>query len=178
MTDKQRRFIEEYAVDFNATAAAIRAGYSEKTARSQGARLLTDVDIKAAIDARMDELSMTAAEATKRLTDMARGSLTPFIRTDDDGRVWFDLASEDAQQHLHLIKKIKQKRRREASSGGEGVTDWETEWVEIELHDAKDATIQIAKIRGLYVDRVDHTSGGAPITRMVMMPVEGDGSED
>ena len=45
----QALFAQEYVVDFNATKAAIRAGYSEKTARSQGQRLLTNVDIQAAV---------------------------------------------------------------------------------------------------------------------------------
>ena len=43
---KHKRFCEEYLVDLNATQAAIRAGYKEKTARSQGQRLLTNVDIQ------------------------------------------------------------------------------------------------------------------------------------
>lgn len=43
------RFVEEYLVDLNATQAAIRAGYSPKTARSQGARLLADANVAAAI---------------------------------------------------------------------------------------------------------------------------------
>ncbi len=51
MTPKQQRFVTEYLVDLNATQAAIRAGYSEKTARSQGQRLLTNVDIAMAIEA-------------------------------------------------------------------------------------------------------------------------------
>jgi len=45
----QALFAQEYVVDFNATKAAVRAGYSEKTARSQGQRLLTNVDIQAAV---------------------------------------------------------------------------------------------------------------------------------
>jgi phage terminase small subunit len=45
LTDKQRRFVEEYLVDLNATQAAIRAGYSEKTAYSQGQRLLKNVEV-------------------------------------------------------------------------------------------------------------------------------------
>ena len=50
MTPKQQRFVQEYLVDLNATQAAVRAGYSEKTARSQGQRLLTNVDIAMAIE--------------------------------------------------------------------------------------------------------------------------------
>lgn len=49
LTPKQRLFVQEYLVDLNATAAARRSGYSKKTAKSQGQRLLTKVDIKAAI---------------------------------------------------------------------------------------------------------------------------------
>ena len=52
MTAKQMRFCDEYLVDLNATQAAIRAGYSEKTARSQGQRLLTNVDIQKEIEKR------------------------------------------------------------------------------------------------------------------------------
>lgn len=46
LTDKQMNFCREYVIDNNATQAAIRAGYSEKTARSCGARLLTNVNIQ------------------------------------------------------------------------------------------------------------------------------------
>ena len=48
LTDKQKRFVDEYQVDLNATAAAKRAGYSEKTAYSMGQRLLKKVEIQAA----------------------------------------------------------------------------------------------------------------------------------
>ena len=57
LTPKQRRFAEEYLVDLNATAAAKRAGYSEHTAKSQGQRLLTNVDVAAAIQAAQDAVS-------------------------------------------------------------------------------------------------------------------------
>jgi phage terminase small subunit len=49
LTLKQNRFIAEYAIDGNAAAAARRAGYSAKTARQAGARLLSNVDVKKAI---------------------------------------------------------------------------------------------------------------------------------
>lgn len=49
MAPKQQRFIEEYLVDLNATQAAIRAGYSAKTAKQQGARLLTNVYVAQAL---------------------------------------------------------------------------------------------------------------------------------
>ena len=49
LTPKQQAFSREYLVDFNATQAAIRAGYSEKTANEQAARLLVNVSVQAEI---------------------------------------------------------------------------------------------------------------------------------
>ena len=76
LNDKQRRFVDEYLIDMNATQAAIRAGYSKRTARSQGQRLLTNVDILKAIEERMkekeEELIMKQDEILIRLTEQAR----------------------------------------------------------------------------------------------------------
>lgn len=46
-TDKRQAFVTEYLIDFNATQAAIRAGYAPRSARQQAARLLTNDDIQA-----------------------------------------------------------------------------------------------------------------------------------
>ena len=50
MKDQQRAFVREYVKDFNATQAALRAGYSPKNAGQQGARLLKNAKIKAAVE--------------------------------------------------------------------------------------------------------------------------------
>ena len=50
MRPRQEAFVREYAIDMNATQAVIRAGYSEKTAYSQGQRLLKNVEVSAAIE--------------------------------------------------------------------------------------------------------------------------------
>lgn len=55
LTDKQQRFVSEYLVDLNATQAAIRAGYSAKTANREGSRLLSKVDVADAIAAKAAE---------------------------------------------------------------------------------------------------------------------------
>jgi phage terminase small subunit len=60
MTPKQQLFVREYLVDLNATQAAIRAGYSAKTARSIGSELLTNPDIAAAVQAAADKRSAKA----------------------------------------------------------------------------------------------------------------------
>ena len=61
MTDKQSAFVEEYLTDLNATQAAIRAGYSPKTAYSIGQRLMKDHDIQEAINSAMKERSERTA---------------------------------------------------------------------------------------------------------------------
>lgn len=73
LTDKQLRFVDEYLVDLNATQAAKRAGYSEKTARQQGQRLLTNVDIQAAIqEARAQQQERTQITADAVLREYAK----------------------------------------------------------------------------------------------------------
>ena len=57
LTPKQQRFVEEYLIDLNATQAAIRAGYSEKTAKSIGQENLTKPDIAKAIQEAQESLS-------------------------------------------------------------------------------------------------------------------------
>ena len=61
LTPKQQRFVEEYLVDLNATQAAIRAGYSERTANEQGARLLANVSVAKAVQSAMDVRSERTA---------------------------------------------------------------------------------------------------------------------
>jgi phage terminase small subunit len=72
---KQKRFAEEYAIDHNATQAAIRAGYSRHTAKQQGARLLTNVDVRALVnrthDAVAEKIELTVAGVTSRLFSIA-----------------------------------------------------------------------------------------------------------
>lgn len=55
LTPKQLAFVREYQVDYNGTQAAIRAGYSENTARHQAYRLLVNDHIRAEIDQRRDK---------------------------------------------------------------------------------------------------------------------------
>jgi len=57
LTDKQKRFVDEYLIDLNATQAAIRAGYSVKTARQIGEQNLSKLDIAYALEERKAELA-------------------------------------------------------------------------------------------------------------------------
>ena len=71
MTPRQQRFVDEYLLDLNATQAAIRAGYSARTAEQQGPRLLGNVEIAAAVRAaqqsRSDRVQITQDDVLRGL---------------------------------------------------------------------------------------------------------------
>lgn len=74
---RHEKFCHEYIKDMNATQAAIRTGYSEKTAKMQGSRLMTNDDIKARVaelrEAYFNENIMTAQQVEYELTRIALG---------------------------------------------------------------------------------------------------------
>ena len=80
MTDKQRRFIGEYCVDFNATRAAKEAGYSENSARQIASQLLSNHDIRKAISERLAAFSLSAAEVTSLLSAQAYGIMPSRVK--------------------------------------------------------------------------------------------------
>lgn len=77
MTEKQKRFVEEYLIDLNATQAAIRAGYSPKTAYSIGVENLKKPELKTYIDEQLErihnEKTADAQEVLEYLTAVMRG---------------------------------------------------------------------------------------------------------
>lgn len=81
LTPKQQRFVEEYLIDLNATAAAKRAGYSAKTAEWQGPQLLGKTHVAAAVQqarAKVSERTARTVDAViadiRRIGDMAEAS--------------------------------------------------------------------------------------------------------
>ncbi|MDM8174775.1 terminase small subunit [Olivibacter sp. 47] len=79
LTTKETRFIEEYLKDFNAAQAAIRAGYSANCAKQIGYENLTKPYLKTIIDRRLKELSLSAEETAKMMSDIARSSLNDYL---------------------------------------------------------------------------------------------------
>ena len=75
LTPKQTLFCQEYAVDLNGTQAAIRAGYSPRTAEQQASRLLSNVKVKAFLqkdtDERSERLEIRADEVLRELEAIA-----------------------------------------------------------------------------------------------------------
>ena len=91
LTNKQKLFVEEYVKDRNATQAAIRAGYSERTANSKIGELLADEKIKMAIELKLCEISvrndLTADRVLKEYMKLA------FYDTDNFYNIFYQLAT-------------------------------------------------------------------------------------
>lgn len=82
MNDKQQRFVDEYLVDLNATQAAIRAGYSKKTARAVGAENLSKPYIATAIHDAMAERSIRTDDQLEAKQELLTEELQKMV---DDG---------------------------------------------------------------------------------------------
>lgn len=90
MTDKQKKFADEYLIDCNATQAAVRAGYSKKTAYSVGQRMLKNVEVKKYIQEQLEKIhnerTADAQEVIEYLTSVLRGeSLAEVIVVEGSG---------------------------------------------------------------------------------------------
>lgn len=114
LTGKRKRFCHEYLKDRNATQAAKRAGYSEKCARQQGQRLLTNADISAyiaelAAEARQDRPAAIAdaQEVLMLLTAFARGAEeSKELVIDGMGPAHFESVPPSQQTRLNAIKEL------------------------------------------------------------------------
>lgn len=152
LSDKREAFVNAYFLcGFNATAAAKKAGYSEKTAYSQGHRLLKDDEIASRIRARMDEEAMSANEVLHRIAAIARGDFGELI--DSLGNP--DIAKAKEEGRTFLIKKI---RTRTITTEESDITE-----NELEPYDSLRALELLAKHHKLLTDKQEITGadGGA-----------------
>lgn len=106
LTAKQKRFIEEYLIDLNATQAAIRAGYSPDTAYSIGSENLKKPDIRARVDKAMAERSKrTGINADRIIIELARiGLLNPDKVVNFNSATVKDEATEDDLSAIASVK--------------------------------------------------------------------------
>jgi phage terminase small subunit len=107
--NRREAFVREYLVDLNATQAAIRAGYSAKTAYAQGCRLLKDAEIAAAVaegqDKRAQRVGITADRVLAELELLAFSDHTHY-EVDDEGNVTLaPHAPEGAHRAVSSIKR-------------------------------------------------------------------------
>lgn len=143
LTDKQRRFVDEYLIDLNATQAAIRAGYSEKTAKAIGQENMTKPDIRAAIDARLAEKD--AALIAKQ--DEVLQTLTRVLRREETETV---------------VVTVKNRRSYYDDNGKKVIEESEEPMIvaiPTRISDVNKAAELLGKRYGLYTDKVDLTGG-------------------
>jgi len=113
LTPKQKRFVAEYLVDLNATQAAIRAGYSEKTAYSMGQRLLKNVEVQSAVQKAMQKrenrIEITQDRVMLELARIALSRGTDYVSV-KRGRVVLTDTDELNDDQRAAITGIKQGR--------------------------------------------------------------------
>jgi len=119
LTPKRARFVGEYLVDLNATQAAIRAGYSARTAYSQGQRLLKDVDVAAALDrartARAERTEITQDMVLRELARIGFGDQRAVMTWGPDGVKLRD-SDELTDDESALVAEVAETRTKDGGS--------------------------------------------------------------
>ena len=146
LTEKQRRFVEEYLIDLNATQAAIRAGYSVKTAKDIGCQNLAKLNIQQAVSEQMAERSKRTGVNQDRivleLAKIAFVNAADVIDSDDATIKARATADDTAAIQSVKVKVIPTKE-------GEGVER------EIRLNDKLKALELLGKHLGMWNDKLD-----------------------
>ena len=146
MTRKQDRFVKEYLIDLNATQAAIRAGYSPKTANEQGARLLANVSVQEAIAKAMAERSKrTGISQDRVIQELAR---IAFVNPQNVINPKYASVKADAtEDDLACIQSVKVK----TMDGAKGKSVER----EVRLNDKMKALELLGKHLGMFKDKLE-----------------------
>ena len=165
LTAKQIRFVDEYLVDFNGTQAAIRAGYSEKTAAATAARLLRNVNIQAEISRRQKDLQrrteVTQDRVVKELARIAFANIADYLhvetqtRTKDDGtEVTYQTVMFNETQELSADQRAALAVVKQSVNG-----------FELKLHDKIKALELLGRHIGMFNDKLSLSGAdGGPLT--------------
>ena len=156
LTPKQTLFVAEYLVDQNATQAAIRAGYSKKTAQPASSRLLSNVMVQAAIDQRLER---ALAKVDRRVEDvllaiqrhvLADGHADPgdFFDEDNNRKPIRDM-SPAARMNIGGFDVVKRNL-----TSGDGVVDTV---IKVKTRDQSRYVEMGAKYLGMLVEKHEHT---------------------
>lgn len=172
LTAKQQRFVDEYLVDLNATQAAIRCGYSEKTAYSQGQRLLKGVEIARAVqeamDARSQRTEITADMVLRELAKIGFADIRRAVtwRANVTGMVHED----DGSERLAVTNEVQlidsDKLDDDTAGAVAEVSQTAQGGLKIKLHDKKAALDSIGRHLGMFKDRTE-LSGGVALIPML-----------
>lgn len=150
LTDKQERFCYEYCYDFNATQAAIRAGYSENTARSIASQLLTKLNIQDKIKEMQDNLAETAGisrlKVLREHQKLAFSSIANLHNTWIKRKDFEDLTEDQKSMIAEIDTKIRTEY--EYNPDSEKREPINVEYVRIKLYDKQKALDSISKMLG------------------------------
>ncbi len=149
LTPKQKRFVEEYLLDLNATQAAVRAGFSEKNADKIGPALIGKSRVKAAVQSALDARSLrtetTADEVIRELRILAFSDVTHYAINNEGRVVLSRRAPFWAKRALSSVKQKKKATRRQGTQDLEDV-EFDTE---IKLWSKPDALKLLAQHLGI-----------------------------
>jgi len=165
MTPKQERFVQEYLIDLSATQAAIRAGYSPKTASAVGWENLRKPEIEAAIqEARnktAEKLEINRERLLKEYALMGFARSGDYLTINSDGEPFIDL-SGCSQEQLAAISETQVESYVEHDPESEDPKGTRVvKKVKVKFHDKKAALDSISRILGIFEDKstVKHEFG-------------------
>lgn len=171
LTDKQRRFVDEYLVDLNATQAAIRAGYSQKTAASIGEENLRKPDIAKAVQeaqaARAKRTEITQDMVIRELAKIGFSDIRKIVRWGKTELRVADAEDDGATEVHHGLALVSVDDIDDDTAAAISEISEGREGLKVKLHDKKGALVDIGRHLGMFKDRVEHSGpGGGPITMM------------
>jgi phage terminase small subunit len=141
----------EYGKDFNGTQAAIRAGYSRKTAYSIAWENLRKPEIKAEIETEFRKRTIGLDEVLARLSEQATANIGDFVVVNPDGdRIAFD--PEMLKAHGRMVKRVRAKTTVKFDAKGDQI---EYTTLELELYDAQRALETLGRHMGMVSGRVE-----------------------
>jgi len=173
MNLKQQRFVDEYLIDLNATQAAIRAGYSAKTANEQGARLLANVSVSAAITAaqarRAKRTEITQDRVLAELAKIGFADMRKLLRwTGNLPKMDLEEAEESGDVSISVANFIQlfdsDDLDDDIAACISEISQTKDGALKVKLHDKRAALEAIGRHLGMFKDRVEHTGkDGGPI---------------
>ena len=151
---RQLMFVTEYLVDLDATKAAIRAGYSKRSARQIGAGNMSKAYIRAAVDAEIEErkkrITVTGDMVIAELALIAFAGMKDFVEIDEGGAVRALPLDTLAEGKDRIIRKVREKRVIKSTAEGDQVLD---STYEFELCDKVKSLELLARHLGLLHDK-------------------------
>lgn len=172
LSDKQKMFCNEYMIDLNATQAAIRAGYSERSAQAISIETLSIPLVQAYIQKlktkRAERLEITQDMVLRELAKIGFSNIQDYIQ---EGNQIDDISKLDKDKAAP-VESIKVKV---TSGGGEGA-EWTSKEVQFKLHDKLSALEKIAKHIGFFKE--DNDQLNKPIAHTVIFQIKKIGKKE